>query len=422
MQKESLRHRIAEGLNDMCYIWAKETRALWKDEGVLLFCAIVPFLYPLLYSFIYNNETVKDVPVCVVDMSHSNTSRKFIRMVDASPNTKVAYYCNNIDEARQLLGKQVAHGIIYFPDDFETKLYRNEQSQVGVYCDMSLMLNYKNVYQTSQTIATEINSQIQLSQGTSYTKRDEELSSEPLALDEVPMFNPAGGYGTYLLPAVLIIIIQQTLMLGIGLAAGTSREHNRYQELVPVSRHYNGIFRIVLGKSLCYFMIYAIVTAFLTIIIPRMFHFTALGSGSALFWLMVPYLLACIFFGLALSCLVRYRENVFLLVVFTSVPILFMTGVSWPQISMPTFWRGVSWLFPSTFGASAFVKINSMGATLAEVRHEYNLLWTQVIIYFFAACLVYRFQIMQTHRRARKQIEELRNLARNTRLAKQESR
>ena len=422
MQKESLRHRIAEGLNDMCYIWAKETRALWKDEGVLLFCAIVPFLYPLLYSFIYNNETVKDVPVCVVDMSHSNTSRKFIRMVDASPNTKVAYYCNNIDEARQLLGKQVAHGIIYFPDDFETKLYRNEQSQVGVYCDMSLMLNYKNVYQTSQTIATEINSQIQLSQGTSYTKRDEELSSEPLALDEVPMFNPAGGYGTYLLPAVLIIIIQQTLMLGIGLAAGTSREHNRYQELVPVSRHYNGIFRIVLGKSLCYFMIYAIVTAFLTIIIPRMFHFTALGSGSALFWLMVPYLLACIFFGLALSCLVRYRENVFLLVVFTSVPILFMTGVSWPQISMPTFWRGVSWLFPSTFGASAFVKINSMGATLAEVRHEYNLLWTQVIIYFFAACLVYRFQIKQTHRRARKQIEELRNLARNTRLAKQESR
>ena len=421
MQKESLRHRIAEGLNDMCYIWAKETRALWKDEGVLLFCAIVPFLYPLLYSFIYNNETVKDVPVCVVDMSHSNTSRKFIRMVDASPNTKVAYYCNNIDEARQLLGKQVAHGIIYFPDDFETKLYRNEQSQVGVYCDMSLMLNYKNVYQTSQTIATEINSQIQLSQGTSYTKRDEELSSEPLALDEVPMFNPAGGYGTYLLPAVLIIIIQQTLMLGIGLAAGTSREHNRYQELVPVSRHYNGIFRIVLGKSLCYFMIYAIVTAFLTIIIPRMFHFTALGSGSALFWLMVPYLLACIFFGLALSCLVRYRENVFLLVVFTSVPILFMTGVSWPQISMPTFWRGVSWLFPSTFGASAFVKINSMGATLAEVRHEYNLLWTQVIIYFFAACLVYRFQIKQTHRRARKQIEELRNLARNTRLAKQES-
>lgn len=52
-----------------------------KDEGVLIFFILVPLGYPLLYSWIYNNEVVRDVPVAIVDMSHSQESRKFIREV-----------------------------------------------------------------------------------------------------------------------------------------------------------------------------------------------------------------------------------------------------------------------------------------------------------------------------------------------------
>ena len=54
------------------------------------------------------------------------------------------------------------------------------------------------------------------------------------------------------LPAVLVLILQQTMLLGIGMAAGTSRELNRNRELIPVSEHYGGIFRIVFGKALVY--------------------------------------------------------------------------------------------------------------------------------------------------------------------------
>lgn len=86
------------------------------------------------------------------------------------------------------------------------------------------------------------------------------------------MFNSTGGYGNALLPGVLILILQQTLLLGIGLAAGTARENNRYKDLVPISKHYNGIFRIVLGKSMCYFMIYCVMAAYITLCVPRFFH------------------------------------------------------------------------------------------------------------------------------------------------------
>ena len=105
---------------------------------------------------------------------------------------------------------------------------------------------------------------------------------------------------------VLILILQQTLLLGIGLSAGTARENNRYQDLVPISRHYNGIFRIVLGKSLCYFMLYLVMAAYICLVVPRLFHFTSLANVYELIGLMIPYLLACIFFGMFVSCVLRH--------------------------------------------------------------------------------------------------------------------
>lgn len=403
----------------MCYIWTKEMRQTVTDEGVLIFFLLVPILYPLLYSWAYSNELVREVPVAVVDLSHSHQSREFIREFDATPDAKVAYYCNSLDEARALVGKQVVHGVLYFPTDFQTNVLRMEQSHVGVYCDMSLMLAYKAIFQSAQAVASNMSSKMQIALSGNYTDREDQISTKPLEFEEVPVFNPTGGYGSFLIPGVLILIIQQTMLLGIGLAAGTARESNRYHDLVPVSRHYNGIFRIVLGKSMAYFMIYAVIAAYLTIIVPRLFGFTSLLSGAPLLALMVPYILSCIFFGMMLSCLVRYRENVILLVVFTSLPFLFLSGISWPQSSIPGAWRSIATLLPSTFGMRGFIRINGMGATLSDIRLEYQALWVLTIVYFFATCLVYRFQIIAAHNHANERIRVLKEKAHAVRVRKE---
>lgn len=407
MKRDSLLFRIRQGIHDTCYIMVEEIKNEFRDEGVLMFCVLVPLFYPLLYSWIYNNEVVRDVPVAIVDQSHSNASREFIRMVDGSPDTKVAYYCNSLDEAKELTGKQKVHGTIYFPSDFETRLGRGDQATVGVYCDMSLMLTYKAIYQTAQAVASDINSSIQIKNSTGFTNRDDQITTKPLDFDEVPIFNTTSGYGNAILPGVLALILQQTLLLGIGLSAGTAREKNRFQNLVPIEKHYNGIFRIVLGKSAAYFALYMVMAAYITLCVPRMFHFVSLVTAQTLIGLMVPYLLAVIFFGLTMSCLVRYRENVMLLAVFTSLPLLFMTGISWPQSNIPWFWEAFSWLFPSTFGVRGFLRISSMGATLPDIRLEYQALWIQTLVYFFTACIVYRYQIMLSHKRARARLKQI---------------
>ena len=222
------------------------------------------------------------------------------------------------------------------------------------------------------------------------------------------MFNPQGGYGTAVLPAVLILIIQQTLALGIGLAAGTARERNRYGDLIPIHPCYGGIGRVVTGKALCYLMVYAVMSTYLVMVVPKFFSFIHMAPWRNLLALMVPYLLACVFFGMTVSCLVRYRENVILLMVFVSLPLLFLTGVSWPQTSIPGYLQGVSWLFPSTFGVKAYLRLNSMGGTIGDVSFELRSLWIQVAAYLGAACLVYGHQLRISQRHAQERLEYLR--------------
>ena len=386
---------MKQGFADLCHIWADEVRTTWKDEGVLIFFILVPLFYPLLYSWIYTNEVVREVPVAVVDLSHSAMSRDFIRQFDASPDTRVAYYCNNLEEAKDVIGRQEAFGVLYFPTDFQTNVMRMEQSRVSVFCDMSFMLYYKAIFQTAPAVAGNVNSGIQIERAGNWTDREDEITTKPLDFDEVQIFNATGGYGNFIIPGVLMLIIQQTLLLGVGLSAGTARERSTTGSFLPDDRYYDGVFRTVLGRALCYFMIYAVVAAYVSLAVPRMFSFTSLLSPGDTFWFMLPYVLSCIFFSMIVSCTILHRENIILVVVFTSVPLLFISGVSWPQSAIPEFWQWLSWLFPSTFGIRGFVRMNTMGALLGDVRVEYVALWVQTIVYFFITCLLYRWQVIK---------------------------
>lgn len=400
-------HKINKQLEDTLYVWRQEIKQVFRDEGVFIFFIVVPLVYPLLYSWIYNNETVRDVPVVVVDQSHTSLSRQFIRMCDASSDVKVAYYAQDLEEAKSLVSRQLVKGIYFIPSDFEQNVNRMQQGIISVYCDMSLMLTYKAIFQTAQVVSMQMGAELQTKLGRHYTAREESISARPLDYEDVAIFNPSGGYGSFILPGVLMLILQQTLVLGIGLSAGTSRETNRFGQLIPISRPYQNVFRVVFGKSLCYFMIYAIMGAWLVVAVPRIFHFPQLAQWQSLLALMLPYTLACIFFGMVVSCIVRYRENVMLLMVFVSVPLLFITGVSWPQSNIPGFWQGVSWIFPSTFGVKAYVRLNSMGASISDVSTELHVLWLHAFAYFWLACVVYSYQVYLTRQDAVWRMKEI---------------
>ncbi len=402
MKKEkkgyTFKERIKEGIYDLFYIWKEEFKNTFKDQGVLIFFILVPLIYPLLYAFIYTNEVVREVPVAVVDNSRSSTSREYLRMVDATPDVNIIAYCSDMEEAKQMMKERSVYGVIYIPGAFSQDIAQGIQAHVNIYCDMSGLLYYKSVLLANTAASLEMNKDIKINRAGNTTEREDEITTYPIEYEDIALFNPQNGFASFLIPAVLMLIIQQTLLLGIGLSAGTAREHNRFKDLVPINRHYNGTLRIVFGKGLSYFMIYSVISVYMLCIVPRIFRLTQITQLLDLLLFILPYLTACIFFAMTASIAIRNRETCMLLFVFTSVPLLFISGISWPGAAVPDFWRYISYLFPSTFGINGFVKINSMGATLSEVKTEYQALWLQAGIYFLTTCWVYRWQIIQSRK------------------------
>lgn len=386
-------NKITTFWEDTAKVWLHEMRDMFKDEGALLFVILLPLAYPLLYSWIYNNEVVREVPVAVVDNSHSQTSREFVRHVDASPDVRVAAWSNNLEEASRLVARQEVYGIILLPEDFDRQLGRMQQTHVSVYCNMGLMLTYKAIFQTCSAVAADMNSHIQIALSGNPTTREDQLTTHPMQVSDVPIFNNTGGYGNFILPGVLVLIIQQVMLLGIGIAYGTSYEKRRFSRLTPMYERRFGLARIMIGRTMGFFVLFLLIAAWVLLAVPRMFHFVQMLHFSDFLLFVVPYLLACVFFATTFSFFIRQRENVMLLVVFTSVPFLFMSGVSWPKSNIPEVWQWVSWLFPSTFGIQGFIKMNTMGGVFGDIIPEIKGLWIQTVIYGVFATLVTRWQV-----------------------------
>lgn len=399
MKQLTFKQKVVQGIHDLFYIWKQEFRTTFRDQGVLIFFVLVPLVYPLIYSFIYTNETIREVPTVVVDNSRSSLSREYLRKVDASPETSIVAHCADMEEAKLMLKDRKAYGIIYIPAHFSDDIARGKQTQVSIFCDMSGLLYYKALLTANTNVSLAMNADIKMERAGNTTAHQDEITAYPIEYEDVAIFNPTNGFAAFLIPAVLILIIQQTLLLGIGLSAGTAREQNRFKDLVPINRHYNGTLRIVMGKGLSYFMVYSLVAVYILCVVPRLFSLNQIAIPGVLTLFALPYLAACIFFAMTASIAIRNRETCMLLFVFTSVPLLFLSGISWPGAAMPEFWRYFSYIFPSTFGINGYVRINSMGATLNEVSFEYQALWIQTGIYFLTTCLVYRWQIIQSRKK-----------------------
>ena len=400
-----LQNIIKEGLNDTFLIWKSELKNVFADTGVMIFFFLVPFIYPLLYAFIYNNELVREAKMVVVDHSNSSLSRKYVRMIDATADVKVVGACADMEEAKRMLDTKQAYGILLVPSDFSKDLYAGRQTTVSLYSDMSSLLFYKAFLLSATEASFELGKEVRMHNNPVSTEKLEQITVNPIPYESVTLFNTQNGFASFLVPAILILVIQQTLVLGIGMLGGTAREKNRFHTLVPVSKHFNGTLRIVFGKSLAYLVLYILVCGWTLVVVPKLFGLPQLASPFTLTMFILPYLFACIFFAITLSGFMVSRESPMMIFVFTSVFLLFISGISWPMHSIPSFWKATGYLFPSTPGVQGFVRINTMGATLNEVAAEYKLLWVQTGFYFLTSCLVYRFQIIRSRRLVHQQYQ-----------------
>ena len=359
-----------------------ELQRIFRDPGVVVIFIVATLAYPLIYKALYWNEQINDVPVAVVDLSNSPQSREFLHRWNASPDIKLTHTCSSMAEAEQLLRNQKVHGIIYFPRDFEHQLADPlGKAHISLYCDMSSFLYMKAIYLSCNQVMLESMRNIQIDRYEQMGMDKEFAWSlvQDAPYHETALFTPTGGYGSFLIPAVLVLILHQTLLFGICMLGGTAREENEESYT----------FTSLIGRAGACFLTYYGLAAILLGFFPRLFGIPHIGAIGDILLLIVPYLLAIIFFSLCVSVFIRNRESGLVLLISTSLIFLFMAGISWPKEMIPQAWRWVAACIPYTWGAHAFIHVNSMGATLSQVTREFIALWVLTGAYGVMACVLF---------------------------------
>jgi len=388
-------NQISEGFHNTLRIWLREFQLIFSDVGVMILIFAVPLVYPMLYSFIYSPEVVRDLPIAVVDLSHSADSRRFTRDLDATPDLLVATSSISMGDAIAMFKSREVRGIVQIPATFSKDIALKRQTTISAYADMEFFLYYKALMTGASFVSLETGNQIQIKNlmNDGLTEQQAQITAEPFKMVDNAMANQAGGFASYGIPAALILIIQQTLIIAIGILAGTARERHVFGTLVPLDRKRMGTLRLVIGKAAAYFTIYALLCIYMLGMIPEWFGYGQSADLVELIALITPFILSSIFMGLTLSVIFKNRESAMMLYLFTSIPLLFLSGIIWPLSNFSTLWLTIREIFPSSNAIFGYIKMNSLGASIFETRKEIMSLWIQSGVYFLTACITYGYQV-----------------------------
>lgn len=383
---------LKKWLSDFRSIAQRELGQIFSDSGVLLIFFIAGLAYPLLYNFVYLNGTYDDMPIAVVDNADCYESREFIRECDATRELRVEYKCTDMNEARMLMEQRKVKGIMMFPRDFGEKMAYKETATLSVYCDMSSFFYYKCLLMGANHVMLQEMGDIQLMRYTDAGMTDQEAAQlvQAVPYEENNPYNPAFSYSIFLISVILLIIIQQTMFYGMSLLQGTMRERGSSFSLIPGMESRRGALRIVFGRGCAYWLIYMAVGLYIAVIVPALFGVPQRGEFWDVVLLILIFVTDCVFFSLTWSSFITRRESVFVLFLFMSPICVFLTGTSWPVSAMPEFWKLFSYIFPSTFGAQAFINISTAGGDLLNARGQLIHMVIQTDVYFvLAAVLIY---------------------------------
>ena len=366
-----------------------EMHTIFTDKGVMLVLIFALLIYATAYSLAYGSQVLRNVPIGVVDESRTPASRALIDAFNSGPNVYTAYTPTSMEEAKELFHARKIYGVVYIPADYERCLLGGSQANVAIYCDASYFLMYRQAFQELVTAIGKTGAMVQfqrlIAKGANIPQA--QATTQPVIYESHNLFNPYLGYGTFVMPAIIMVIIQQTMLIGIGMVGGTWREFGLYHKLCPPGRRRMSTLPIVAGRSLVYALIYAVTCAYVLGVHYRLFHFPMNGDPWTVGLFMTVYMAACIALGIAVSTLFRYRENSLLLLLWTSIPVLMLSGVSYPREGIPDWLYNLGQLLPSSHGVNGFIRIQTMGASTAEVFREIKWLVILSVVYGGLACI-----------------------------------
>jgi ABC-2 type transport system permease protein len=355
-----------------------EWRRVLAIRGAFMLLVVGPLVYGLYYPQPYLNQILRKIPIAVVDNDLSELSRNIVQTLDASGAVRVAVQAATLAEGREALDRGDAFAVVEIPPWTERDVLKGTTVHVPIFADATYLFIFRSMSNgiavAIDTLSSELAARGARTDGS--LVKAALASASPAEILLQPIFNPVGGYASYIVPAAFVLILQQMLLIGASMLT-----------VVALPQIAGGAFASVLGRGIAHLTIYLPALALYFIVLPRFYGFSTLGHPVQLFALASLFTLATSFMGQAAGAWFKQPETPTLIFLGTSLPQLFVTGFSWPREAIPTPVPAAGYIFPSDFAIDGIVRIGQLGASLGEVVHDWRGLWCLTIVYFALAVI-----------------------------------
>ncbi len=377
---------------DMGGAMLAEMRRILNDRGVFGLIVMAPVIYGILYPQPYLGQLLRQIPIAVVDQDHTEVSRDVAQTLNADEAVTVAVRADTLADAHAALARREVFAIVGIPKDTEREVLKGNKARLAAYVDSAYFLLFnrtlEGISEASGAVTEEIAEHGARTDGS--LAHAAVTRASPVELLSQPLFNPTGGYASYVVPAAFILILQQTLFLGIASLGGVA-----YEQGGRLGRRRRTGTRAIIGQAVAHLCLAMPGLALYLIILPRVYGFSTLGNVVELFLFVAPFVLSVSFQAQFVSMWFKRRETAVVLFIAVSLPLFFMVGVSWPVEAIPDFVRTASRIFPSTSAIDGLVRINQMGATLHDVSRDWTSLWALTVVYGLLAVAAARLFVKE---------------------------
>ncbi|UOE37570.1 ABC transporter permease [Chryseobacterium oryzae] len=343
----------------------REVRKVSKDSSLFLILLLAPILYAFIYGSIYFNKGEEKVKMALVDDDGTAVSRLLTQQFDATPMIEIIP-SSNLSEAKEKMYRGDVQGYFYIQSDFEKNILSQKQANVNIVLNASRFLPSSDLLSTVTKVCLTVGAGVRKTYFNKQGMGDDEAMkmTNPINMDYRPLYNSGMTYGDFLLPGLLAIILQQTLLIGVAAAFASEREENLLNKLYETSKA--NISKIILGKTMLYVVVFMIFGIFFSIVNFSVFGVQIRGNYWDLAVIYALFVIAITTLAMLIGSFFKTKLLVFQVLVFSSYPIFLITGYSMPYQALPKLVQGLSDVLPTSPFLKTYISIVQSGGSLSD--------------------------------------------------------
>ncbi len=333
-------------LNRLYRIVRRELAIMWRNP-IYGFCTVVfPAVTVLFFTSLMSEGQPTEMPVGVVDLDNTATSRSLVRTLDGMQTTHVVSHYQNMNEAQRAIQRNEIYAFLLIPKGTTEGLMTSSQPNISFYYSNISLVAGSLLYRDLKTAATLASASAGATKLAAIGKTGREINTflQPIALDLHMISNPWSDYNAYLsttlAPGVLCILV----FLLTPYSLGTELKFGRARQWYKTAGE--NIHIALLGKMLPQTVIFSVMMLAFSLYVYYVLRFPHPGGLMPIILVSVLTVMACQGFGIfAFSIMPSLRMSMSVCSLW-AVLSLSLSGATYPLFAMDSAIQGIAQLFP----------------------------------------------------------------------------